>query len=143
MTELSQPPITILHKDPHVDNLLFGVHEDDQKLVFIDWQLFGFGRSVTDVTYFMIMSLPVALRRQAEHKLLRNYHNLLVQNRVENYSFEQCWTDYQRAFFRSLHILVVVVSVTDITRDYAKKILRALLPRIIAFGEDHKVQKFL
>lgn len=141
--EFSSPPITLLHKDPHVDNLMFGEQEGEQKLVFIDWQLFGYGRSVIDVTYFMIMSVPIDLRRKCEREFLRNYHNLLVQNGVENYAFEQCWVDYQRALFRLLHVLVAVVSVTDISRDYAKNLLKAVMPRLITFIEDHNVKKFL
>ena len=142
-TQLNEPPITLIHKDTHVDNLLFGVNAHDLPLVFLDWQAYGQGRGMVDVAYFMITSVPTALRRQAETHLLQTYHSLLLQHGVQNYTFEQCWTDYQHTFFRVLFVLTMVVGITDISGSYGRAILEAGVPRIVAFSEDHDVRKFL
>lgn len=140
---LGRRPITCIHRDVHLDNLLFGVAERDVPLVFLDWQGIGYGRGVSDVTPFMIFSVPTPLRRQTEYDLLQTYHRLLVQHGVQGYDFEHCWADYQLASFRILAGLAFVMSMTDVSGDYARRTIAAYLPRVIAFSEDHAVHKFL
>lgn len=142
-TRLSQPPITLIHQDMHVENLLFGVKDDDKPLVFIDWQFCGYGRGVTDVAHFIIYSLPSDLRRQAESSLLQTYHSLLIKHGVQGYDFEQCWTDYQQAFFRNLFGLTAAVSLFDMSRPHAQAFVKAGLSRLHTFSTDHDVSKFL
>jgi thiamine kinase-like enzyme len=140
---LSNDPVTFLHRDVHLDNLFFDVHESASSIRLLDWQLAAYGRSVCDVTYFMIMSLPVALRRQTERELLQTYHNLLVQYGVQGYSFVQCWEDYQRAFFHNLTMLDVYINALDFSGPYGRKVYHAMLTRVIGFSEDHPVTRYL
>jgi hypothetical protein len=102
VVQLAQTPITLVHNDVHLDNLFFGTGEGDPPLRAIDWQVAGRGRGVSDVTYFVVSSVPIALRRQAESNLLQTYHDSLIQHGVHGYDFGQCWADYRRAFFRCL-----------------------------------------
>ncbi|UCG12737.1 MAG: DUF1679 domain-containing protein, partial [Deltaproteobacteria bacterium] len=95
LNQLEGAPLTCIHRDIHVDNLLFGVQDTDPRLTVVDWQITGKGRGVSDVAYFLISSIPSAQRRQSEVRLLETYHTLLTQNGVKNYSFEQCWLDYK------------------------------------------------
>ena len=96
-----------------------------------------------DVTYFMVFSLPATLRRQAENDLLGIYHDLLLQQGAREYSFEQCWDDYIRAFFINLDLLVVLVDMHDLSRPYGIKLVNSILPRLTAFIEDHPVANYL
>jgi hypothetical protein len=45
-------------------------------------------------------------RRQHEQRLLKLYHDLLVQGGVTGYAFDQCWTEYRRM---ALYVFVYVV----------------------------------
>lgn len=141
-TKMSQHPITLIHKDTHSNNLLFSV-SDNKSLMVLDWQMVGYGRGVSDVTHFMIASTPVELRRQVEKNLLQIYHHLLMEHGVRGYNSEECWNDYQLAFFKNLYIVAVLVSFLDTTSCQGKALLQALLPRVVAFSEDHDVKKYL
>lgn len=141
--KLSQPPVTILHRDLGVDNMLFGAKETDPPLILLDWQLLGHGRGVSDVTYFMAFALPVAARQQEEGRLLKMYHGLLEQHGVSGYTFEQCWHDYRLAVFRNLSVAVNVISISEPSNPYLQATARALIPRLMAFCEDHRVDLLL
>ena len=119
-TQVSQSPITFIHRDIHLDNLLFGVDETDAPITILDWQTAGYGRGVGDVTYFMVFSMPISIRRKAERSLLQSYHNRLLQYGVQGYDFEQCWVDYQKSLFRNLFILAVAVSMLDTSRPHGR-----------------------
>ena len=140
---LSNDPVTFLHKDVHLDNIFFDIHASDSSIALLDWQLAAYGRCVCDVTYFMIMSMPVTLRRQTERKLLHTYHNLLLRHGVRGYSFEQCWEDYQRAFFHNLNMLDLYINALDFSGPYGCKIFQVMLTGVIAFSEDHPVARYL
>ncbi|MEZ4681306.1 MAG: phosphotransferase [Caldilineaceae bacterium] len=143
MSKLNQPPITIIHRDLNTDNLMFGVKEDDPPLTFFDWQLVGYGRGVSDVTYFMVYAVPTDVRRQEEYNLLRMYHSLLEEYGIRGYDFEHCWFDYKLAFFRNLSVAVNVIALSDTSHPYLNTTVKALLPRLIAFSEDHEVSGLL
>lgn len=136
-------PFTLMHKDTHLDNLMFANDKNDPSLTVIDWQLCGSGPGVSDITYFLIFSMPVLLRRQSEVRLLKLYHATLLANGVTNYCFEQCWHDYRLAFFRNLRTAVVVVNILDITRPHAHNFIQAMIARLSSFAEDHQVSEFL
>ena len=108
-----------------------------------DWQAVGYGRGVTDVSRFMVTSLPITLRRQAERRLLQIYHQLLTAQGVIDYDFRTCWADYQKGFFGSLFGLVLLVNNFDADRPHARAMLQTRLPRLIAFSEDHDLGQFL
>jgi|GEM_PF-1171122 len=143
MSKLNQSPITILHRDIGTDNLMFGTETDDPPLMFFDWQLVGYGRGVSDVTYFMIYAVPTDVRRQEEYNLVRMYHRLLEEYGIQEYDFKQCWFDYKLAFFRNLAVAVNVIALSDTSHPYLRTTVQALLPRVIAFSEDHEVTSLL
>ena len=139
---LAQPPCTLVHMDFHLGNILFGAADNDETFMVFDWQAYGLGRGIVDVTYLMISAVPTRLRRKAERMLLRAYHDLLVQHGVEGYSFAKCWSDYQRAFFWNLLVLVVV-AMADMPQAVGRSHIEAVLSRVTAFSEDHALERYL
>jgi thiamine kinase-like enzyme len=136
-------PLTCIHRDIHVDNVLFGVREGDIPAIILDWQAAGRGKGVYDVAYFIISSVSPVQRRQTEKELLRFYHTLLVKNGIENYSFAQCWFDYRLSVVGKLFVTVIATVLVDNSTPFKQAWRQADLQRLLAFCEDHEIQKFL
>ena len=141
--KLASSPFTLIHKDTHLDNMMFAAQEGDPAITFIDWQCCGYGPGVSDIAYFIIFSVPVKLRRQEERNILRAYHNTLVAHGVTDYSFEQCWRDYRLSFFRSFYVSVAWANIADLSRPHAQSFRNVMLARLASFAEDHCVSEFL
>lgn len=82
---LAAEPWTVLHGDYRLDNLLF---RQDGEIVVLDLQGVSTGRPAFDVAYFITTALT-AEHRAEEQRLLRAYHDALVEAGVTSYSFEQ------------------------------------------------------
>lgn len=136
-------PITLIHRDCHIDNILFGQQPDHKPAIVFDWQLSGKGRGVYDIAYFLIGSVPTETRRQIEHPLVRHYHNQLILSGVEGYSFEQCWFDYRFSALGKLFVTVGATVNVDNSTPFKKAWRQADLERLIAFCEDHSINTLL
>jgi hypothetical protein len=136
-------PITCIHRDIHVDNILFGVNEGDAPALILDWQAAGKGRGVYDIAYFLISSVPPEQRRQTERTLLREYHTQLRQYGITDYRFEQCWFDYRLAVVGKLFVTVIATVLIDNTSPFKRAWRQTDLQRLLAFCEDHPVEELL
>ena len=56
-----------------------------------------FGQALSDVATVLGGGLPVELRRAHERSLVAQYHGCLTEFGVPNYSFDECWRDYECA----------------------------------------------
>jgi hypothetical protein len=130
-------PFTCIHRDIHVDNLLFGSGPDDPAVILIDWQTVGRGRGISDVAYLLISSLSPEDRRASEGRLVGLYHEFLVSNGVEDYPFHQCWSDYLVSVASKLFITVTATINFDNTSTHRTAWRRADLQRLTAFFDDH------
>src|SRR5215204_4616557 len=110
-TLFDSDPRTLIHYDVQADNLFFG--EADGEVIFIDWQLATYGRCVLDVAGWIRGQLEPEVRRAAESRLLRLYHNSLVANGVQDYTFEQCRADYRLATVLRPALLASAVGVSE------------------------------
>lgn len=142
-TQLAEPPLTCVHADSHVMNLLFGVQASDPPLKLIDWQATRLGRGMIDVAYFMITSVPIDQRRQTEQALVQHYYEQLSAHGIEDYSFTQCWTDYRRAAFWPLSVIASVTALLDMTTISRRTLLQTWFQRLVAFSEDHALAELL
>jgi aminoglycoside/choline kinase family phosphotransferase len=84
-------PVTVLHGDFRADNLLFG----DTGVTVVDWQTVSIGPALSDVSYFLGVSLPVSTRRDTEKELLEHYRCHLSQHGLP-LSWDECWDGYRR-----------------------------------------------
>lgn len=141
--QLTRSPLTCIHSDAHLDNLLFGLSANDPPVMMIDWQVVAQGRGVIDVAYFLIRSIPYEQRQQTEHSLLQIYHKLLIQNGIHDYDFDQCWTEYQHAFFWPFLVVVGSASAGDKTFVQNPARFKVTLERLTAFIEHHTVEILL
>ena len=80
MRHLGTSPRTLLHGDYQLDNLFFGTPEGGLPFAVVDWQRMWRGRGVGDVAYFLGGNLHPQDRRAIEMDLLRDYHQILVDN---------------------------------------------------------------
>ncbi len=137
LEQLEGRPFTVIHRDIHVDNLLFGSRPEDPAAVLIDWQLAGVGKGVSDVAFLLMSSLSPADRRTSERRLVSRYHNRLGELGVVAYSLEQCWADYVVSAAGRLFITVAATVLLDNSTAHQKEWRRVDLERLAAFVEDH------
>lgn len=131
---LNEGPLTLLHRDCQVDNVVFDAAGN---ALILDWQFMGKGRGTYDVSYCLISSLPVPLRRRYERDLVAYYHDELIRRGVTGYDAAQCWNDYRRAVISKLCVNVVATVLLDNTSPAKQAWRRADLDRLLAFCQDH------
>ena len=101
---------TIVHGDFRADNLLFG----PARPVVLDWQTASFGTATSDLSYFLGSSLPVPVRQEHEHALVRLYHSILVSRGVP-LTWADCWNGYRRNAFAGLVMDIIAAMVVQQT----------------------------
>jgi thiamine kinase-like enzyme len=92
---LAEPPRTIVHGDYRFDNLLLDLPDRSAPLAVIDWQISFRGRAAYDIGYFMSQSVETSARRATEKHILRMYHDILLENGIRGYDFDQLFHDYR------------------------------------------------
>ena len=132
-------PRTLVHGDYHVANLLFS----SDGLAVIDWQFLFRGRGVSDVAYHLCLSLQPADRQANETAFLQRYHDILIENGVEGYTFDECFRDYRLSVLRPLHVVISIIGNGALVRDYGTPVQDALLARLDAALTDLKVAELL
>ena len=70
---------------------------------------------MNDVAYFMGAGLLPETRREVEVDILRDYHAALQQAGVEDYDWEQCWTDYRKGSFSGFGVTVIASMIVERT----------------------------
>ena len=96
----TEPPRTLIHNDVQGNNLLVD-RDGEPSLAVVDWQLTTCARPGLDLARFLVSYLDIAERRGHEDRLLQNYHSLLTERGVADYSLEQCWDDYRMGLVMS------------------------------------------
>ncbi len=108
-------PRCLIHGDFRPDNMMFGTALGGYPIAVVDWQSYGLGCCMADVSYFMAGALSVDERRACEEPLLRRYHASLVRLGVDDYPFERMWRDYARygvSLFNMAFIASMIVART-------------------------------
>ncbi|RBY81298.1 aminoglycoside phosphotransferase family protein [Blastococcus sp. TF02-09] len=95
---------TITHTDYRLDNLLIA---PDGAVTVVDWQTCGTGVGPSDLAYFLGAGLLPEVRREAEDRLVRSYHDGLVAAGVAGYGWDECWLDYRRGTWAGLSMAVL------------------------------------
>ena len=102
MRELISAPMTAIHGDMHLDNVLFHEPHAGRRATIIDWQGASRGPCALDAMLFMVDALPVATRRANGDELLRLYFAALVEHGASGYSREQFLRDGRLALLQRL-----------------------------------------
>ncbi|QFS90444.1 Phosphotransferase enzyme family protein [Mycobacterium sp. THAF192] len=90
-----EEPRCLWHGDFRLDNMLFNAKDREVPIVVVDWQTVMPGPGIIDTSYFLGTSITEELRAEAEAELVRLYHQALLDRGVNDYSWDQCWREYQ------------------------------------------------
>ncbi len=85
ISKLAEAPATLIHRDTHLDNILFG---PESSVVLIDWPSAAIGPAAIDVTRFVTTSLRPADFQVNHHKLIDIYFDSLQAVGVADYTRE-------------------------------------------------------
>lgn len=107
-------PVTVVHGDYRLDNLLFGTLEGGPAVTAVDWQTPGHGTPVGDLAYFCGAGLVPAERREHEASLLAAYRGALAAYGV---NVEAAWLEaqYRREAFAGVVMSVVASQIVGST----------------------------
>jgi hypothetical protein len=97
-------PFGLTHSDFRLDNVMFG---GARECIIVDWQSARWGKSVSDVAYFIGGALATEDRRAHERDLVRVYYDTLLANGVTDFTWEQCWDEYRRYVFWGISMVIV------------------------------------
>jgi hypothetical protein len=104
---LTEPrALTVIHGDAHTWNFLFP-RSGEGAAFLIDWQLWHVDLGARDLAFFMALHWYPSRRREFERPLIHYYHDGLLKQGVENYSFDELWLDYRRCVVRNLTIPIL------------------------------------
>lgn len=108
-------PLTVVHGDFRLDNLLFSPGDRRRLVGVVDWQTVAHGPGPRDVAYFIGAGLHVGDRRRSEESLVRRYYAGLVEAGVSSYSWLQCWDDYRKGAWSGLVMAVAASMLVERT----------------------------
>lgn len=88
-----EPPVSLVHGDFRLDNLLFEIKGGAEAIAVLDWQTLTIGNGLTDIGYFLGCGIGDRLRREAEGELLDLYCAAMTARGVP-LSRDTIWEDY-------------------------------------------------
>jgi hypothetical protein len=138
----STAPITLVHGDYRLDNMLFGTSAGGYPLAVVDWQTVALGAGASDASYFLGASLLTEDRRTHEEALMRTYHDDLCSGGVEGYGWDDCWRDYRLSAFAGVVMSVVASMIVEQT-DRGDEMFLAMASRHAAHAIDLDAESFL
>jgi aminoglycoside/choline kinase family phosphotransferase len=128
----AEPPLTIMHGDYRLDNLFFDLPDRSAPLAVIDWQLSSRGRGAGDIGFFMAGSVETSARRATEKHILRMYHNILLEDGVQGYGFDQLFHDYRVSVVGSFFNPVMAGGSLDLSNERGVALVTAWVDRCAA-----------
>ena len=142
--EPPQPePYTLVHGDLRSDNIFFSPESPTGEPTIIDWQTAGIGQPMTDIARWLTQSIDVDLRRQHETHLLKLYHDRLLANGVENYSYKKMLQEYEINLVVTLLMFSMSMDEIEQTSERAAPLFHAMYSRLDAALVDWDVEKTL
>ena len=143
MHRLESGPQTLTHGDFRLDNMFFG-EGDAGDFTVIDWQATGLvGDGLYDVAYSMTSSVSTEVRRGIEREALKEYHDVLCETGVRDFTFEQCWRHYRRNMLGMLVPSVCAGGGLDMGNERIRRLGETMLRRTLAAIEDLDAAEFM
>ena len=134
LDELSTEPLTLVHGDLRLPNVMFA--PDGAPVAIVDWQTAMRGRGAMDLSAFFLFSLSPEDRRTAEANLLPGYIRMLEERGIEGYSLEQCRRDYRLGIIDQFSQIVILSSLLDVDSKLDHNVANAVGARVFAAIED-------
>jgi len=135
-------PYTLLHGDMRLDNLFFPSDEGGEFTV-IDWQGAALGPPATDLAYWLVLSLPIALRREHEEALLHRYHDGLMQHGVTDFSMRKIKAGYRDGTIQMVGGIPILAGSLDFSSDRGVALAEAAMDRMEAALHDRNAKRML
>jgi hypothetical protein len=127
---------TAIHGDFRLDNMLFDASSATRPITVVDWQTVHVGSGPQDVAYFIGNAFAdVDERREHQDRLVRRYHDLLVERGVRDYTFDQCWLEYRRHGYASL-IMAIAASMLVGRTERGDRMFMAMADRSAQLARD-------
>lgn len=105
--------VTMIHGDANpIGNILFPFNRKDPAYL-IDWNAWRVHLGTKDVAYAIGLNFYPHQRARFESNILKLYYNLLVENGVTNYDWDEFWYDYRLCMVVNL-MAPMVLSTWDI-----------------------------
>jgi hypothetical protein len=142
MDLLSEPPITVMHGDFRLDNLVFP-NDSAESIGVLDWQITSRGRGAFDLAYFMCTSMSPEDRAAHEESLISDYVRHLEVGGVRGYGIEQCMRDYRNAVMFCWVYAVILIGSLDMGNERGLALFNALLERNSAAIMDLKAYELV
>ena len=108
-------PQALQHGDFRLDNLLFANDRPERPVAVVDWQTVFYGPALHDLAYFLGCSLRIPDRREHGERLVRRYHEALVDAGVRGFTWDACWEHYRRRTFGGLVMSVAAAMLVERT----------------------------
>lgn len=133
-TATDHEPLTLLHGDYRLENMLFGRGAGVPPLTVVDWQTPNIGAGPSDAAYFLGGGLDVDLRRGHERELLEVYRGGLASRGVD-IGADDCWDSYRRNTVAGVH-MTVVASVLVGEDEHGREMFLAMIERAASHATD-------
>lgn len=135
-------PRTFTHGDFRLDNMFFG-SDSDEGFAVVDWQVCGISSGLYDVAYFLSSSVVPEVRREIEREALAEYHKVLRDAGVENFTFEECWRSYRQVMLSCFQTPIIAGGQFDFTGDRGRQLAEVFLTRTLTAIDDLDAGEFL
>ncbi len=139
---MDQPPITLLHGDFRMENLLYGVAPNHHPVSIIDWQGPLLGRAMFDIALLLGQSTQTEVRRAHEAALIERYCNALATLGVD-YLHDQAWDHYVLAQLYDWTYVAVVAGTLDASNQRAFTWMSQMVARQVAATDDLHLESLL
>lgn len=123
-------PVTLIHDDYHLDNMLFRGEGEEVEPVIIDWQFVIKGPAVCDLRYFIYFCLSPEQCVSGENELLLTYYQVLCANGVKDYEYNRFLLDYQLSLLDPFERLIVARFALNRAYPRGLAIFEAVLSRM-------------
>ena len=133
--EPGSSPLTLVHGDYRLDNLLIIDGPEPEVVGIVDWQTCARGPAMRDVAYVIGAGLLPEIRRANEEALVRRHHGELLDAGVPDFSWEQCWDDYRRGTWAGL-VMAVGASMLVERTDRGDEMFLAMASRHAQHAHD-------
>jgi aminoglycoside/choline kinase family phosphotransferase len=135
-------PFTLVHGDVRLDNMFFP-SDGNGRFAVVDWQGAAIGSPGNELAYWLVLSLPVEVRRAHEAALLQRYQSELAASGVKDYPLSALERDYRQGILIQLVGLPIVVSNLDFSSGRGQELATAALDRMSAAATDFKASRII
>jgi len=138
--EIASRPKTLIHDDMKEDNLLFGEPGTDEAVVILDWQFAIRSMGANDVARLIGGSEPPSERKGRQFEALRHWYDKLLEQGVNNYSWDEAQRDFRLGALSCLsfpvHFHKGIVRAEGRALEYVKAMYSRLFSHVVEIEAD-------